>query len=612
MELLLLIAALSGALSVLTPCVLPLLPALLTVSSANGKRRVAGLVIGIVASFVTITLLLGTALTRLGLPPRTFEVMAAVFLIGFGLILAIAPLERAFQRVASRAASKVPQFGRSGDGFLSGLASGSTLGLVWAPCAGPILAGVTVAAGVGGFGIRTVAVAVAYGLGMLVPLTAICLGGQRVGMRLRASLGGGQRVLVPMGIILIVTGIGIGSGYVTKINREVSERISFTSTPIKALEERALERERTAGVARASVSNESGVGAGETPPREELEASGYPEPDGRFGQGPAPALRGIEKWFNTPQGKPLSLDKLRGKVVLIDFWTYSCINCIRTIPHLRKLHDKYQDRGLVVIGVHTPEFAFERDHTNIRKAIDDLGVSWPVAVDNEYQTWKNYYNRYWPAHYLIDADGNIQQVHYGEGAYDETSELVGELLDERDASMGAADQVKATKPVASGAQESRGKATELLSLRDPDQNSPRTPETYLGFARADRFAGISRGENELAPNARAQYTSPSGPLEEDQWSLSGDWTVRDERAIAGKQALLRIAYQARDVYLVLGPEKDSAARTGTLTVRDGNETRQITLKDNRLYVLKKGDSWARGEMEIAVPEGFAAYAFTFG
>jgi thiol-disulfide isomerase/thioredoxin len=417
-----------------------------------------------------------------------------------------------------------------------------------------------------------------------------------------------------MGIVLIITGIGIGSGAVTTINREVSERITFTSTPIKALEERALDGERSSGMARAAQI-ESGNGAGVTPTREVLEIEGYPEHEGRrVGQGPAPQLAGIEKWFNTAGGKPLSLDKLRGKVVLVDFWTYSCINCIRTVPHLRDLHEKYKDRGLVIIGVHTPEFAFERDHSNIKKAIADLDVRWPVAVDNEYSTWKKYYNRYWPAHYLIDADGNIQQVHYGEGAYSETSDIVGELLDERDAKMSEQEKAATAKTVvaASGAGKPSGESAELRTLADPDVNNPRTRETYLGYARAERFVGSASGVTGFAQDVEASYVAGGESLNDDEWSLTGRWTVRDEQAVAGSDAKLKIAYQARDVYLVLGPEAGTTRRTAPLVVQDGNRVRTITLKDNRLYVLRKGDQWGRGELDISVPKGFAAYAFTFG
>jgi thiol-disulfide isomerase/thioredoxin len=292
--------------------------------------------------------------------------------------------------------------------------------------------------------------------------------------------------------------------------------------------------------------------------------------------GVAPEFRGIERWLNTPGDRPLSMAELRGKVVLVDFWTYSCINCIRTLPHLRALYSAYHPRGLEIVGVHTPEFAFEHVASNVRGAARDRNLTWPIALDNTYSTWNAYSNQYWPAEYLIDRTGHVRHAHFGEGDYDETEQLVRLLLGS--ASAHAAPVVDATP------------------------TGRTTPESYLGYARLDpaRYRGDA-----LRPNTKSTYAFPD-QLPRDYLSYAGEWTVQEENAVAGRAARLRLHFRGRFVYVVLGGN----GRVGALV--DGRPVGSLRVDSDRLYTVVDGTQSRDALLELRLSPGVEAYSFTFG
>jgi thiol-disulfide isomerase/thioredoxin len=425
---------------------------------------------------------------------------------------------------------------------------------VWAPCAGPILAGITVAASTSKFSGRTVLIMVGYALGMLGPLAAVVFGGRKLSLRLRTALGGGRRVLAGMGVVLLATAALVGLGGLNTVNDFIATHVGLSSTPTAGLERRAL-----------GTTTAPAPGADDQPVHvspDELRASGYPELGRLADLGPAPNFTGITRWYNSA---PLSIGALRGKVVLVDFWTYSCINCIRTLPYVKALDAKYAKEGLVVVGVHTPEFAFEADPGNVGRAIKDFGIKYPVALDPHNSTWNNFYNEYWPAHYLIDRNGHIRDVHYGEGEYSRTENDVRTLL--------------GMKADASG--------------NDGIDVDAQTPETYLGYGRAERFSGT------LVPDKSATYPGAQD-LAADEWTYSGRWTVHTESALAGDNARIVLHYRARDVYIVAGG-------TGTIAANG----RHTTIDGDRLYTLRSG-AHTDQTLQLDVSPGVVVYSFTFG
>jgi len=561
-----LIAVLGGAASVLTPCVLPLLPAILVVSREAGRSRVWGIALGIEASFFVLAVGLAGAISSLGLPANTLRYLAAVTIGIAGLVLIVPRFEAAFSSAISRVTSRMPQRRAKGTGFASGFLSGVPLGIVWAPCAGPILAGITVAAAGSHISSRTLVTAAGYALGMIGPLAAVILGGGKLSARLRRALGGGRRVLAPMGAILVITALLIGLGGLDRVNAFIATHVNLTSTPTASLERRALTKTTTTKTPSVHLT------------RAQLQASGYPDLGYVADLGAAPGFTGITNWYNS---KALTLSSLRGKVVLIDFWTYSCINCIRTIPRLKALDAKYRKDGLVIVGVHTPEFAFEKDPGNVGRAIKSFGISYPVALDPNMATWNNYYNEYWPAHYLIDKDGQLRSVHYGEGAYVQTENEVRTLLGMRASATGT----------------------------NADVINAMTPETYLGSNRAERYAGTG----DIKPNVNATYEPPRDAqgnisLDSDDWSYGGEWNVGAEYAVAGTGAAIYLRFRASNVYIVAGP---AGSDVGTIHVTTTDGTKDVTVDGYRLYTLRTGAT-ADELMTLDISPGVEVFSFTFG
>ena len=550
MALLIVFAFVAGAATAVSPCVLPVLPVALSAGVTGGRRRPAGVVTGLALSFTFATVALVYVVDALGLPGGLLRTVAIVFLLVFGLALIVpgiaARLEAWLTRIAPAGAA------RGGDGFWSGVLVGASLGLVYAPCAGPILASVITVSASQSFTAGRLAVAFAYGVGSAVVLYGLMLGGRRVTRRLSRRAGALQAA---MGVVMVLFALVMLGGYDTRFQTAIASDLpSFLVDPSARLER--------------SV----------TPDLPPL--------------GDAPDFTGNEKWFNTPGGRPLSMHELRGHVVLVDFWTYTCINCLRTLPYLKAWDRRYRRDGLVIVGVHTPEFPFERDAGNVQRAIAQNGLRYPVAQDNKYATWNAYGNHYWPAEYFVDARGRVRYTHFGEGDYGRKEHVIRELL------------------TAAGHPPGRGRS----GAHGLQAGPVATPESYLGSARAQRF------ENGQILTGTHTYSRPR-TLGPDQLAYEGRWRISPDGAEAERGARLRIAFGAGRVYLVLGSRGNAprAVRVGLdgrpLRARDaGADVRngRLVVRRQRLYSLVRLREPGRHVLTLSFAPGVAGYAFTFG
>src|SRR3954449_12178095 len=391
MVLLVLFAFVAGIGTALSPCVLPVLPIALSAGATGGSRRPLGIVTGLALSFTFATVALVYVIHALGLPDDLLRNIAIAGLIGFGIALAIPPLGDRLEARLSRVARLRRGGGGDRGGFWSGVVVGLSLGLVYAPCAGPILAGVITVSASQSFTAGRLAVAFAYGLGSAIVLYALMLGGRRATRRLSRQSG---RFQMATGVVMVLMAIAMLGNLDTRFQTAIA-----SSLPSVLVDPTAKLEKKVTHVKHPSL-------------------------------GAAPDFTGNERWFNTPGNRPLSIKQLRGKVVLVDFWTYTCINCIRTLPYLKALDQRYRKDGLVIVGVHTPEFPFERDASNVERAIKENGIRYPVVQDNKYATWDAYGNQYWPAEYFIDARGRVRFTHFGEGNYKQKEHVVRQLLAE--------------------------------------------------------------------------------------------------------------------------------------------------------------------------------------
>ena len=549
MALLMVFAAIAGAGTALSPCVLPILPAVLAAGASGGRRRPLGVVIGLAVTFALAVAGLAELLRGVGLGEQTLRRLAVLSLLAFGLLLLVPRAAARVEAALSGAARLGPR--TPGHGFLSGLGVGAALGFVYAPCAGPILAAViSVSAATG----ATVALAVSYAAGSAAVLLVIALGGRRLLRPVR-----GPWLQRGMAAVLVATAVAVYLEADIRFEAAVAENLpGFVVNPAGALERsEPVERRLTELRGR---------------PRFAATHSGLPA------LGPAPEFAGVTRWLNSP---PLSMRALRGKVVLVDFWTYTCINCLRTLPYLRAWDERYRDRGLVIVGVHTPEFAFEKDSGNVRDAIARSRLRYPVAQDNDYETWNAWRNLYWPAKYLIDARGQVRYTHFGEGAYKVTEHAIRSLLQEAGARrLGAL----VDKPA------------ERLRQR-------LTPETYVGAARAERWVVRPR------PGVH-DYPDATGELYRDTFALAGRWRVDDESATAVRDAVIRARITSRAVYLVLGSRGGRARRVEVAV--DGRRHRHVTVRRQRLYRLVELPRRGSHHITLRLEPGLSAYAFTFG
>jgi cytochrome c biogenesis protein CcdA/thiol-disulfide isomerase/thioredoxin len=548
------IAFLAGVITAVSPCVLPVLPIILAGgATSTGRRRPLAIIAGLVVSFTTFTLAASALLSSLGLPQDLLRNIAIALLFVLAATLLFPKfgwwLERPFAFMTRRRTDHI------GSGFLLGV----SLGLVFVPCAGPVLAAITALAAQHKVGVETVFVTLAYALGAALPMLLIALGGQRVSRRLRAQ---SQNFRRAMGVLLAAAAFAIIFNTSQSLQTALG---SYTTSIQKHVEDTHAARKQLAKL--NGGGSKFAAAAAAAPPRTALPVLGQ-----------APEFLGISDWLNTPGDKPITLASLRGKVVLVDFWTYSCINCIRTLPHLRSWYDAYHKDGFEIVGVHTPEFAFEHVLSNVRQATKSLHVTWPVALDNAYNTWTAYSNQYWPADYLIDKEGRVRDYHFGEGAYGETEQAIRDLL----------------------AMKGEPLAPRAPSVADETPTEVQTPESYLGTERLARYVGTK-----IAPGRAATYTFAS-VLPQNDLTYGGTWTVGAHRIVAGLGAKLRLHYVAQYVYLVLGGHGTVSAWSG------GKRQRTIRVDADRLYTIVANRTPREDVLELRFSPGVSAYAFTFG
>ncbi|MGE5407923.1 MAG: cytochrome c biogenesis protein DipZ [Syntrophothermus sp.] len=588
MALLVLFGFIAGAATAISPCVLPVLPIALSAGATGGRRRPLGVVLGLAVSFTLATVVFVYLIAALGLPNDFLRNLAIAVLLGFGVLLMIPPLAARLEAWISRSAGRLGAGRSSGDGFWSGLAVGLSLGVVYTPCAGPILAGVITVSASQSFNAGRLAVALAYGAGSALVLYLLMLGGRRLAAPL-ARRGAGLQIAT--GAVMVVFALAMLGEYDIRFqNRIASDLPSFLVNPTEGLENTASAQ---AALARIRGASAHGIGARAAregaPSRGQAGVAHLDLPD----YGPAPEFVGTERWFNTPGDRPLTLRQLRGRVVLVDFWTYSCVNCIRTLPYLNAWNRRYRRDGLTIVGVHTPEFPFERDAANVEAAIAREGIEYPVVQDNEQATWNAYGNQYWPAEYFIDARGDVRYVHFGEGEYGEKEKVIRDLLAE------AGHRVPERDAAVRGAVAPSEGVT--------------TPETYLGPYRAERFtnARLSPGLRDLTAPAR---------VPPNEFAFRGRWRIALKSATAVRHARLDLDFGARRVYLVLG----SAGGPRTVRVRldgrpiapaaAGSDVHRgvVTVGAHRLYELVALPRVEHRLLELEFQPGVTGYAFTFG
>ncbi len=582
---LLLIGLLSGIVTGLSPCILPVLPAVLATSAIPAgmvdpnapappkpdRWRPFIVIAGLVTSFAVFTLIGGSLLAALGLPADLLRNIgiAAMLLVGIGFLIPAVGhlLERPFARF-----SRVgPRKGSSAFLF------GATFGLAFVPCAGPVLATITVLAATNQVQSGLIILTLAFSIGVAIPLLGFALAGQQMAERIKAVRTRMPLVRQITGAILIITAAAVFFGLADQVQRLVP---SYVASAQQTIEDNDTARAALSSLKEPYQAPSAAPATSASPDigQEVTFNACADDPSHLANCGPARPFSGIQQWLNTPDGKALTLEALRGRVVLVDFWTYSGINCQRTLPYLTAWDAKYRDKGLTIVGVHSPEFAFEHEVGNVVDQAAKLGVKYPIAIDNDFATWKNYDNLYWPAHYLIDRNGVVRQVHFGEGAYDETEMLIRELLG-------------ADGPMASAS------ATPVTTTMHVVN---RTLETYLGTERAAAY-----GPQELVPNTPHLYKAPREVFP-NAVALSGGWIAKPEFIQSGTDAQLQLRYSADKVFLVLGGE-------GTVSVsQPGSKAHEVAVHGApTLYTITEGSA-QDALLTLKFSPGITAYAFTFG
>jgi cytochrome c biogenesis protein CcdA/thiol-disulfide isomerase/thioredoxin len=582
-----LIGLVGGLITGISPCILPVLPVIFFsgAQSSSGehsagpgpappsdtgavavkpraavadKLRPYRVIGGLVLSFSLVTLLGSALLSLLRLPADAIRWVALIALVAIGLGLIFPVIERLLERPFARIPQR--QLFTGSNGFGLGLA----LGVLYVPCAGPVLAAIVVAGATARIGVDTVVLTCAFAAGAALPLLFFALAGQRVAHRVNAFRRRQRQIRVAAGIVTILLAVALVFDLPARLQRAIPDYTSTLQAKVGDNDgvRQKLQLGGIVNAQNAQLSNCSDEAA-------HLEQCG-----------PAPALTGITGWLNTPGDRPIDLSSLRGKVVLIDFWAYSCINCQRAIPHVTGWYQAYRDSGFEVVGVHTPEYAFEKVTANVAKGAADLGITYPIALDNRYSTWTNYRNRYWPAEYLIDAAGTVRHVEFGEGRYNVTEKLIRQLLAE------ARPGVQLPRPV---------------DAADTTPESLLTPETYFGVGKMVNYGGGG-----VYDEGRATFSYPP-TLRADSFALSGPWSLDYQGATAeSDDSGVRLNYRAKDVYIVVGG-------TGALTVtRNGTSSTLPISGPPTSHQIVAGDKIASGTLEVRPSPGLQIYSFTYG
>jgi len=575
---LILLSYLAGALTIVSPCILPVLPFVFARAGQPFVRSGLPLLVGMALTFAAVATLAAVGGGWAVQANQVGRWIALIVMAVLGLTLVFPSLADRLTRplvaLGSRLTERASEQDRAGGSsiwpsFLLGVATG----LLWAPCAGPILGLILTGAALQGASVGTTFLLAAYAAGAATSLALALLVGGKVFQTMKRSLGVGEWVRKGLGVLVLIgvaaIALGLDTGLLTRLS----------TGSVNHVEQGLLSR----------------FGAGQPTNAEQAPVDALPV------EGPMPALTGATEWINSA---PLTPEGLRGKVVVVDFWTYSCINCVRTLPYVRAWAEKYRPYGLVVIGVHTPEFAFEKASSNVRDAIRRFGVTYPVAMDNDFAVWRAFDNKYWPAHYFIDAKGDIRFHHFGEGDYDHSERVIQQLLREAGVANVPTDLVDIT-----------GKGAEAA----PVMAEIKSPETYVGYARAANFRSPE-------PVLRDTVQTYSGaPLTLNGWSLTGAWTIRSEHAdLARAGGRLAFRFQARDLHLVLGTGDATKPVRFRVTIDgqapgadagvDIDALGMGVIREQRLYQLVRQTGGARErtfEIEFLDP-GAQAFAFTFG
>ena len=555
---------LAGVVTVLSPCILPILPILLAAQVGQGYYRPYGIIIGLVSSFTFFTLALTALVRATGVSPDFLRYGAIGITIFFGLTLLFPWLDDRFTAltsVFSNLGTAIQERATLvGTGFLSGFILGGALGLIWTPCAGPILATITALVATSAVNVNAIIITLVYSLGAALPMFLIMYGGNRIINSTQFLAGYTELIRKVFGALMILGALAIAFHFDV-----VLQQFAVRYFPMITIEDNQTVQKELEKLKMNNRKKTTSLIDGE--------------------QKSAPALIGITDWINTP---PLSLQQLKGKVVLIDFWTYSCINCVRTLPYIKQWYKTYKDKGLVIIGVHTPEFEFEKNSNNVKAAVKRFGIEYPVAMDNNYQTWQNYDNSYWPAHYLIDQEGVIRYKHFGEGNYTETENAIRNLL--------------GLQPEAEKAESFDGK--------------PITPETYLGYKRAQQYhADLNIQKDQIANYDYA------GSLDTNSVGLKGSWLIGPESIKAMAESTLDLNFIANRVYLVMSSPETALVQVlldgnpvpSNYHTKDMNAQGQLIIHEPRMYdIIDLKGNYSRHILTLKIPKDVSAFVFTFG
>jgi cytochrome c biogenesis protein CcdA/thiol-disulfide isomerase/thioredoxin len=581
-----LLAYLGGVLTIVSPCILPVIPFVLARADRPFLRNGLPMLVGMALAFAVVATLASVAGGWVVSANQYGRVAALTLLAIFGVTLLFPELADRLMRPLVAVGARLSQSteGAADNSVLAPLLLGVATGFLWAPCAGPVLGLILTGAALQGASIATTLLLLTYAAGAATSLALALLVGGKVFAAMKRSIGAGEWIRRVLGaavlVAIVAIALGLDTGFLTNLS------VGSTTSLEQGLLDRLHPRNDTAMTGGPSMMR-----------AKQPSSANEPLPS----EGPMPSLEGATEWLNSP---PLSTEGLKGKVVLIDFWTYSCINCLRAIPYVRAWAEKYKDHGLVVIGVHAPEFAFERNADNVKKAIATLGIKYPVAIDNDYKIWRAFDNEYWPAHYFVDAKGQVRHHHFGEGDYDESEQIIQQLLAE------AGD-----RNVPTGIAEVKASGAEAASDKDHVESS----ETYVGYDRAEHFVSPGGAVQDLS------HVYASGPLQLNDWSLVGDWTIGNERAQSNeKGAGIVYRFHARDLHLVLGPATEGKPVRFVVTVdgkspgsahgADTDAEGQGTVTAQRLYQLVRDPGAVMDhtfEIRFLDP-GVQAYAFTFG
>jgi cytochrome c biogenesis protein CcdA/thiol-disulfide isomerase/thioredoxin len=565
MLLLMLFSFLAGFVTIFSPCILSIAPILFTAGSDGNHKKPLGIVTGLIISFSFFTLTLSSIIKATGISPDIFRYIALVVVIFFGLTMIVPSLEHAFTRLTewiARAGNFVQEHSIAAHThFISGFVLGIALGLLWTPCAGPILATITTLAAAGHTTFSTILITLAYTTGAAIPMLLFCFGGSKIMDSLQSVAPYTHTIRQIFGIIAIISAIAIAFNFDIMIEEKIAHWFPTISFERNTLVEKELNKMRKPNTPDQALALRS---LGEV----------------------GPEITGISTWLNS---EPLTLAQLRGKVVLLDFWTYTCINCVRTLPHVKQWYESYKNEDFIVIGIHTPEFAFEKTTANVENAVKRFGITYPVALDNDYQTWRAYNNHYWPAHYLIDQNGTVVKTHFGEGGYVEMEDAIRALLN--------------IPPC---------KKTESTPYAQP-----LTPETYLGFDRASNY----HPSLQLQKNSAATYHT-IGTLGDNEVGLQGSWIIESEFAQSNSDTnTLELNFVASHVYLVMQSDKpvyltvllDGKPVNKKYYSRDMDADGKILVHQARMYeIIDLKEDYARHTLALQCPKGINAYVFTFG